>query len=222
MTLEETLKLEIWFVLQQIKKESLLSGDIFIINKIWSITNEHAHDGNVPTYSGFIEILESFNKQKLIKLVEVVNPRAINLDGTKVINKQLTILQPEFEKVYKKYNDKFGNIIIANNIQPIISYNTVTGIGYINNVIFKFRDNTSAFRVFKILFEKINKKINRYDILVAAHFYEDGEDVDKSRKTSETSKINDVAKKIRIRTGLNTKQLIMNDGNLTLVGKKTK
>ena len=38
--------------------------------------------------------------------------------------------------------------------------------------------------------------------------------------SSETYVINEIAKKLRKRTGLTTEQLTVNNGNLTLVGRK--
>jgi hypothetical protein len=101
-----------------------------------------------------------------------------------------------------------------------ISYNEKTGIGHVGNKKFKFKDHKPEYRIFAKLLENINKKLNRYDVLELAHFYEDGEEPNPARKNAETETINAVAKEIRKRTGLNTEQLVMNNGNLTLVGTR--
>lgn len=101
-----------------------------------------------------------------------------------------------------------------------ISYNEKTGIGHVGSKKFKFKDHKPEYRIFAKLYENINKKLNRYDVLELAHFYEDGEDADPTRKNAETETINAIAKEIRKRTGLNTEQLVMNNGNLTLVGRR--
>jgi hypothetical protein len=101
-----------------------------------------------------------------------------------------------------------------------ISYNEKTGIGHVGNKKFKFKDHKPEYRIFAKLFENMNKKLNRYDVLELAHFYEEGEEPNPARKNAETETINAIAKEIRKRTGLNTEQLVMNNGNLTLVGKR--
>ncbi len=109
---------------------------------------------------------------------------------------------------------------IVNEELPKIKYNSQTGVGQVNNKKFKFKDHQPEYRVFKLLYERMNKKVLRYEILLATHFYEDGEDQNPARKISETNDINEVTKKIREKTGLNTEQLVNNNGNLTLVGFK--
>ena len=132
-------------------------------------------------------------------------------------------LPNNFDELFKKYKQELlgsqssVNSKIKTNIE--ISYNEVTGRGHAVKE-FSFKDNTSEFRVFKLLYENINNKITRYDILVTAHFYEEGEDIDKERKSQETFKINEIVKNIRTKTGLDTKQLVNNNGNLTLLGRK--
>lgn len=102
--------------------------------------------------------------------------------------------------------------------KPKIYYNPETGRGIINDHKFKFKDHQPEYRVFKVLYENINNRVLRYTILVQAHFYEEGEDIDTSRKVQETNTINSIAKTIREKTGLNTEQLVLNNGNLTLIG----
>lgn len=101
-----------------------------------------------------------------------------------------------------------------------ISYNEKTGIGHVGSKKFKFKDHKPEYRIFAKLFENMNKKLNRYDVLELAHFYEEGEEPNPARKNAETETINAIAKEIRKRTGLNTEQLVMNNGNLTLVGTR--
>jgi len=103
-----------------------------------------------------------------------------------------------------------------------ISYNEKTGIGRVGSTKFKFKDHKPEYRIFAKLYENINKKLDRYDVLELAHFYEYGEEPDPARKNAETETINTITKEIRKRTGLNTEQLVMNNGNLTLVGTYTK
>lgn len=145
----------------------------------------------------------------------------------------------DFLERYEKYRAKFGpptaqEKVIEKTLEEeeeknevnkvhevvTISFNPETGAGEVNRIDFKFKDNTEEYRVFKLLFERMNTKVSRYEVLVAAHFYEDGEDSDPTRKNAETEKINDIAKEIRRKTGLNKKQVVVNNGNLTLVVPK--
>ena len=107
-------------------------------------------------------------------------------------------------------------------IAALIQYNPQSGAGFVNEKHFKFKDHQPEYRIFGMLWEKINKKIRRYDVLVAAHFYEDGEELDPDRRGAETLKINEIVTKMRKRTGLTTDQLANNNGNLTLIGKRNK
>ncbi len=100
-------------------------------------------------------------------------------------------------------------------------YNETTGIGRNGTENFKLKDGSSAYKVFKFLYKKPNKKMYRYDVLVQCGFYEDGEAIDKTKKTLETAKINALAKSLRSKIGLNSKNLVNNRGNLTLVMNKT-
>jgi hypothetical protein len=101
-----------------------------------------------------------------------------------------------------------------------IGYNPETGIGYNGKKKFKLKDGSAEHRVFSRLYSDLNKRVNRFDILELARFYESGEDVDPSRESDETEAINTVAKKLRSKVGLGPEQLVMNAGNLTLLGKK--
>ncbi len=107
--------------------------------------------------------------------------------------------------------------------EPGIIYNDVTGVGKINGKKFKLKDGKPDYRVFKMLYGKIGKKLERQDVLIAGGFYEDHETADPARRGDETSFINEIAKSLREKTGLNTEQLVNNDGNLTLaLDKPTK
>lgn len=104
---------------------------------------------------------------------------------------------------------------------PTVSYNPVSGYGYIGDRKFKFVDGTPEYRVFGKLYENINKKLGRYDVLEIGHFYEDGEEPNPTKKTLETAFINGVTKTMREKTGLSVEQIVQNRGNLTLVGIKS-
>jgi hypothetical protein len=101
-----------------------------------------------------------------------------------------------------------------------LDYNPETGIGRNGSKKFKLKDGSSEHRVFSRLYANLNKRVNRFDVLELAKFYENGEDIDPARESDETEAINTVAKKLRSKIGLEPDQLVMNAGNLTLLGKK--
>ncbi len=103
---------------------------------------------------------------------------------------------------------------------PLIEYNTESGRGRANNKKFKFKDGNPEYHIFKQLYLRMGKKLERQDVLIAGGFYQDHEAPDPARVTDETGFINDIAKTIREKTGFNTEQMVNNGGNLTLVAEK--
>ncbi len=108
---------------------------------------------------------------------------------------------------------------------PLIDYNDATGKGkVVGKNKFKFKDGSPEYNVFKILYSKLGKKpakLERLEVLIAGGFYEDHQqELDPTRKTLETAFINEIAKNIREKTGLNTDELVNNSGNLTLLALK--
>lgn|SRR5574343_584236 len=104
---------------------------------------------------------------------------------------------------------------------PLIDYNETTGKGeVVGKKKFKFKDGSTEYKTFKILYAKLGKKpakLDRQDVLITGDFYKDYEKPDPARKTAETAFINEVAKNIREKTGLNTEELVNNNGSLTLL-----
>jgi len=112
-----------------------------------------------------------------------------------------------------------------------IYYDAHTGIGFVNGERFKFKDDQSDFFVFPELYERIGKTLERKKVLELSNYSKTGNEnlSDLNNKNpkrkppsyiSETYFINELVKKIRKMTGLNTNQLVNNNGNLTLVGEK--
>lgn len=91
-----------------------------------------------------------------------------------------------------------------------IYYNSKTGIGLANGKEFKFKDHQPEFFVFGKLFEQIGEPLKKEDVLKIAK-YQGG---------MATYFINSLVKKIRTKTKLNTRQIVLNNGNITLVGQK--
>ncbi len=105
---------------------------------------------------------------------------------------------------------------------PLIDYNETTGKGeVVGKKKFKFKDGSSEYNVFKMLYAKLGRKpskLERLDVLVAGGFYPDHQqELDPVRRTAETACINEITKNIREKTGLNTEELVNNNGSLTLL-----
>ncbi|MES2436994.1 MAG: hypothetical protein V4519_03190 [Patescibacteria group bacterium] len=122
------------------------------------------------------------------------------------------------DRILTRLNNMDGQV----NELPNIEFNPTTGIGCVNSIRdFRFKDGSPEHMIFTQLYSRLTKKLSRQDVLIAGSFYEDYDKPDPSKKTLETTFINDRAKSIREKTGLNTQQLVMNAGNLTLLAKKS-
>lgn len=96
-----------------------------------------------------------------------------------------------------------------------IYYSDKTGIGYVNGKRFKFKNNQPEFFVFAELYNNFGESMERKRVLILSKHEETNSDM-------ETYFINELAKKIRTRTGLNIDGLVLNNGCLTLTGIKLK
>ncbi len=131
----------------------------------------------------------------------------------------------EEHRLYDKaaYEKNWNLKPIEENKLPIIIYNEITGIGTVNGNNFRFargRKGGMMFRLFARLYKRMNQSINRFDVLEAISFYESGQESDSNNSTLETKAITNVVSKIRDKTGLNQQELVVNNGDVTLVGRK--
>lgn len=111
-----------------------------------------------------------------------------------------------------------------------VRYNPTNGFGFVNSKKFRFKDDQPEFIVFQELYNDIGASLSRARILKLSKYPQDEDDIggEFTKKTdresaahrSETYFINELAKKIRGMTGLNTNQLTLNNGSLTLIGTK--
>jgi hypothetical protein len=210
MTPEETFKHDIRGVLHKIKTLSLY------ISPNEAIRYQIDYDGSVSAHNnGKKEIMLL---KKLTELGGIVGLEKEYPDDDYLIRFEAFEIKldlPKFEEIYNNYND-----IPKTDSKTFIEYNPVTGIGSVNGVPFKFKANKAEYRIFEKLYANIGNRLDRYDVLVWGHFYEDGDRQDDSRKTQETSFINKLVVNMRKKTGLNKEQIVNNSGNLTLIGTK--
>lgn len=138
-------------------------------------------------------------------------------------------------KIVIKDKKKFDNFYKQNErpdsedeVSDGIYYNPDTGIGYAYGKRFKFKNDQPDFIIFSKMYENINKPVPRTEVLEVIGYEEtavrDRLTAGSKQKTSSqvmaTYKINEVAKKMRSMTGLNTDQIVNNNGDLTLVGER--
>lgn len=102
-----------------------------------------------------------------------------------------------------------------------VSYNSESGIGFVDGKRFKFKDDQPEYRIFTRLTQQINQKLSRVEVLHFMGFTESRETIGLKLVSNEkaTYAINELAKKIRKATGLNVNTLVVNNGSLTLAGK---
>jgi len=158
-----------------------------------------------------------------------------------VFSYQLKINQPKFDELYQDYEKHFSHIktnpnhekekregsLSKTQIKPEaeIHYNKNTGIGYANGKRFIFKNHQPEFVVFSHLYLNINHPITKKEILKFCQ-YDENRPITSEGQSYHYAKgayfINNLAKKIRKRTGLTPDQVALNNGDLTLVGKKLK
>lgn len=263
MTPEEQFNQEIWWLLQTVKKELLLTPTRanVKINIIHLVEGE----ASSPAIRDIPKLISKLEEWRVWKIKTTYNPHSegsygdiINdtVDLDRATEFLLKINKPRFDELYKKYKkrEKYEErkkdrvrSEIQKNVEDIIgalrkpkearaekavniSYNTKTGVGYANKR-FKFKNDQKEFSVFAEMYNKVNEPISRQRILELSGYKETGVEGlellsnNPKRKpaihTTATYLINELAKKMRKRTGLNKDQIVNNNGELTLVGTKT-
>ena len=115
---------------------------------------------------------------------------------------------------------------------PNIYYNKQTGVGIVDEKKFKFKNRQPEFNVFGELYEKMGQPVRRKEVLaladyddedkpdIAGDLFKDTRMKKSGSSTTATYFINELAKKIRSRTGLTPEYLVVSDGDLTLSGNK--
>jgi predicted RecB family nuclease len=179
----------------------------------------------VPDYDKFQHLKKEVDK--FFKFVEHQKEQKFPKESSEVKSDELI---KKLEKVSKDSDEKIDTTIKRVAVWggetvsdlPLIDYNETTGKGeVVGKKKFKFKDGSAEYTVFKMLYAKLGKKpskLERLDVLVAGGFYPDHQqELDPVRKTAETACINEIAKNIREKTGLNTEELVNNNGSLTLL-----
>lgn len=228
MTPEGIFNERIWTLLQEIRRQHLLIGDTTPI----VLTFDHRELGSTMkdridllTQMRKWKIVRiagdgtfDENNAQALAQVKVCNPL---FDRVYALYEQGHLRQTESKSLFEMFNalvkfeyknvkpaiKKFieGKDEVPN--QPAlkigeIEYNPTTGIGYHGSMEFKLMDGSAEHRMFSKLYEKINTRISRYEVLELIRFYEDGEDMDPTRRTAETAAINEVTKDLRKKIGL--------------------
>jgi len=146
-----------------------------------------------------------------------VNPQQYQIgQNEKIINelKKINIVNEQGQKE----SNKSINTQTEPNTTPKVIYNNKTGVGFIGKKQFKFKNHQPEFFVFGEMYEKIENPILRKEVLQISSKSKNYKE--STRHDTETYFINNLASKMRKRTGLNATQIVNNNGDLTLVGKK--
>jgi len=135
---------------------------------------------------------------------------------------RFTLYSSRLCEIIIKDRKKFDNFCKQTERQDIgnagpkgVYYNPNTGVGYAYSKRFKFKNDQPDFSIFAELYKNINHSVSRSEILKMIGYEEVG-----TKDTIATYKINEVVKKMRSMTGLNTDQIVNNNGAITLVGEK--
>lgn len=114
---------------------------------------------------------------------------------------------------------------------PEVYYHRQSGLGAVNGKRFQFKNSRREFKIFAEMYERIGEPVPRRRVLELLGLQEAADaTVDKlmkglGRKNTEhtlnTIIISEVANSMREKTSLSTNQLVINNGDLTLLARKT-
>jgi len=167
--------------------------------------------------------IQSEKSQELLRNIRIETSK--KLDWLRQIKNKLS----DKQKIDSKLNTEDKKVLtelqtqLIGNIRsehtPNVYYHNKSGVGYADNTRFKFKNHQPEFFVFSEMYNNIGNPILRKKILELSSKSKNyknliGEDMI-------TYFINDLSKKIRKRTKLNINQVVNNNGDLTLVAKKT-
>lgn len=216
--------------------------------RIWGINITRSHKEYRGLYTEFLnwknELTDLLNKIEADEQADSFFfgnglpplPTSKNLFGEKAVKilkdevKRLVLLIPKLlydeDNVSKKQLPDTSHLASSQ-----INYNQNTGIGYADNKRFKFKNHQPEFFVFAEMYQNINKPVLKNRVLELSGHKEDANEggfeklADSPRRkssisVSSTYLVNELAKKMRTRTGLNTDQIVNNNCDLTLVGER--
>lgn len=124
-----------------------------------------------------------------------------------------------FYYFYKQLS-KFIDKTVDGNIENYAKvYYQKAGIGTVNGSDFKLHTKEKC-KIFEELYLRMGEPIPRQRVLKLIGFYDEDEMPNTAQKANETYGINKFVKELRDDTGLTTRQLVNNNGDLTLIGKK--
>lgn len=142
--------------------------------------------------------------------------------------------EQKFDEYFQHYEKLFGKVglnnddekdVIGKKLGIEIFYDKNTGRGYVKGKPFTFKNDQPEYLVFDRMYSNINYPISKEEILELCQYNEDKPRISEHKSehyASGTYLINNLAKKMRKRIGLTPDQIVLNNGSLTLVGKKLK
>lgn len=116
MNIEDEINSQVWWVLQKIKKKSvLLSQSLFYLKKASPFEIDGQHIGLAPSYATQIEILDSLDGKGAVKVYKGWRAGDLITTGRDEENPEMEvqILKPKFDKIYRQYEKENAHILKA-------------------------------------------------------------------------------------------------------------
>lgn len=182
--------------------------DTLISISLWDFKDPDRENNLIPK-DDLKKILRALEEKECFEIVDINCLDKLGRFAEEAI--QLNIDRKKFDNFCKQTEQQD----IGNAGPKGVYYNPNTGVGYAYSKRFKFKNDQSDFLIFAEMYKNINCPVSRNEILKMIGYEEIG-----AKDTMATYKINEVVKKMRNMTGLNTDQIANNNGDLTLVGEK--
>ncbi|MEI8339776.1 MAG: hypothetical protein WCF94_03885 [bacterium] len=110
MKLEDIFEQEVWYVLQQVRKQGLLLGDTFYIHLAMPFEKQDGYTGISPSDDTQSKILRKLFLDKVIEIGDKGKVPPFALDKSRDIKTRIIILRPRFDEVYEKCSNLYSNI----------------------------------------------------------------------------------------------------------------
>lgn len=225
-------------VLHKILEFGEVAGDA-ISRETFKLKNTFESGGErhrIP-FSLFSEIMHDLNEKRIIQIVLELSKeesnRSTNIISFEFIVQELSQLENEIVNLAKSgvsYNEKLSETSAE---KTVFLYNPETGDGNFKSKKFRLTDNKPYRKIFDACFAKRGRKLIRQDIIEIiglsdmphkeidmARVMDAFEGANLRRKSDIdvkiTNTVNDIAKEIRRKTGLDTDEFVNNSGSLTL------
>lgn len=122
-------------------------------------------------------------------------------------------LPKDFDERFREFVQKNLKNLDRGSTQIGIFFDEKTGRGYANGKTFKLQKSKTPYKIFEAIYQNFNNPLHKEKVISLMGIS------DKSDSTQMYS-INQAAKDLRTRTGLGTNAIVLNFGEISLVGEK--